>query len=37
VLNKLNRFSHDLHAYVLPGARVSSNGDPKVVPMKNRS
>ena len=37
VLNKLNRFSHDLHAYFITGARVSSNGDPKVVPMKNRS
>jgi biopolymer transport protein ExbB len=37
VLNKLNRFSHDLHAYFLTGARVSTNGDQKVVPMKNRS
>jgi biopolymer transport protein ExbB len=37
VLNRLNRFSHDLHAYLLTGARVSGNGDPKVVPMKNRS
>ncbi|NPC56623.1 MotA/TolQ/ExbB proton channel family protein [Caenimonas soli] len=37
ILNKLNRFSHDLHAYFLTGARVSSNGDTKVVPMKNRS
>ena len=37
VLNRLNRFSHDLHAYFLTGARVSGNGDPKVVPMKNRS
>jgi biopolymer transport protein ExbB len=37
VLNKLNRFAHDLHAYFVTGARVSSNGDPKVVPMKSRS
>jgi biopolymer transport protein ExbB len=37
VLNRLNRFSHDLHTYFLTGARVSGNGDPKVVPMKNRS
>jgi biopolymer transport protein ExbB len=37
VLNKLNRFSHDLHAYFVTGARVSSGGDPKVVPMKPRS
>jgi biopolymer transport protein ExbB len=37
VLSKLNRFSHDLHAYFITGARVSSNGDPKVVAMKNRS
>ena len=37
VLNKLNRFAHDLHAYFLTGARVSSKGDPKVVPMKNRT
>ncbi len=34
VLNKLNRFAHDLHAYFVTGARVSSSGDPKVVPMK---
>ena len=34
VLNKLNRFAHDLHAYFVTGARVSSGGDPKVVPMK---
>ena len=37
VLHKLNRFAHDLHAYFLTGARVSAHGDPKVVPMKNRS
>ncbi len=34
VLNKLNRFAHDLHAYFVTGARVSSGGDPKVVTMK---
>ena len=37
ILNKLNRFSHDLHAYFVTGARVSSSGDAKVVPMKSRS
>jgi biopolymer transport protein ExbB len=37
VLNRLNRFSHDLHAYFLTGARVSGSDEPKVVPMKNRS
>jgi biopolymer transport protein ExbB len=37
ILNKLNRFSHDLHSYFVTGARVSSSGDPKVVPMKSRS
>jgi biopolymer transport protein ExbB len=37
VLNRLNRFSHDLHAYFLTGARVSGTDGPKVVPMKNRS
>jgi len=34
VLNRLNRFAHDLHAYLLTGARVASGSDPKVVPMK---
>ena len=37
ILNKLNRFSHDLHAYFVTGARVSSKGDPKVVAMKTRN
>jgi biopolymer transport protein ExbB len=37
ILNKLNRFSHDLHAYFVTGARVSSSGDPKVVSMKSRT
>ena len=37
VLNRLNRFAHDLHAYFLTGARVSSGTDPKVVPMKKGS
>jgi biopolymer transport protein ExbB len=37
VLNRLNRFSHDLHAYFLTGARVSGNNAPKVVPMGSRS
>jgi biopolymer transport protein ExbB len=34
VLNKLNRFAHDLHAYFVTGARVSSGPGTKVVPMK---
>jgi biopolymer transport protein ExbB len=34
VLNKLNRFAHDLHAYFVTGARVSSGGPANVVPMK---
>ncbi|OGB30296.1 MAG: biopolymer transporter [Burkholderiales bacterium RIFCSPLOWO2_12_FULL_61_40] len=33
ILTKLNRFAHDLHAYFVTGARVSS-GDSKVVAMK---
>ena len=32
---KLNRFAHDLHAYLITGARVSANGAAsKVVAMK---
>lgn len=34
VLNKLNRFAHDLHAYFVTGARVSSAASGNVVPMK---
>lgn len=34
ILNKLNRFAHDLHSYFITGARVSSGGSSKVVPMK---
>jgi biopolymer transport protein ExbB len=34
VLHKLNRFAHDLHAYFVTGARVSSGADGKVLPMK---
>ena len=34
VLNKLNRFAHDLHAYFVTGARVASGNLTKVVPMK---
>ena len=35
VLFKLNRFAHDLHAYLVTGARVSAvNGASRVVPMK---
>ncbi|MDB5750903.1 MAG: tolQ [Ramlibacter sp.] len=36
VLNKMNRFAHDLHAYFVTGARVSAQGGGSrgVVPMK---
>jgi biopolymer transport protein ExbB len=34
VLNKMNRFAHDLHAYFVTGARVASGNPTKVVPMK---
>ncbi|MCC2633054.1 MotA/TolQ/ExbB proton channel family protein [Ramlibacter sp.] len=37
VLNKLNRFAHDLHAYFVTGARVASGNPTKVVPMKKGS
>ena len=41
ILIKLNSFAHDLHAYFVTGARVSSgsypNGQPNVVPMKKGS
>ena len=33
VLVKLNRFAHDLHAYLVTGARVNGS-DAKIVPMK---
>ncbi|HSV35388.1 MAG TPA: MotA/TolQ/ExbB proton channel family protein [Ramlibacter sp.] len=34
ILNKLNRFAHDLHSYFVTGARVSASGSSKVVAMK---
>ncbi|MDI1270468.1 MAG: MotA/TolQ/ExbB proton channel family protein [Polaromonas sp.] len=34
VLHKLNRFAHDLHAYFVTGARVSSGSPANVVAMK---
>jgi biopolymer transport protein ExbB len=34
VLQKLNRFAHDLHAYFVTGARVSNGNPANVVPMK---
>jgi len=37
VLNKLNRFAHDLHAYFVTGSRVASGGTTTVVPMKKGS
>ena len=34
VINKLNRFAHDLHAYFVTGSRVGSSTDSNVVAMK---
>jgi biopolymer transport protein ExbB len=34
ILHKLNRFAHDLHAYFVTGARVTSGADAKVLPIK---
>jgi len=35
ILTGLNRFAHDLHAYFVTGARVSTGGEPaKVLPLK---
>ena len=34
VLNRLNRFAHDLHAYFVTGARVTTGNGGNVVPMK---
>ena len=34
ILNNLNSFAHDLHAYFVTGARVSVGGDKKVLPIK---
>ena len=34
ILSKLNSFAHDLHAYFVTGARVSTGGQANVVPMK---
>ncbi|HEX7892444.1 MAG TPA: MotA/TolQ/ExbB proton channel family protein [Ramlibacter sp.] len=34
VLQKLNRFAHDLHAYLVTGARVTAGSPSRVVPMK---
>ena len=34
ILQKLNRFAHDLHAYFVTGARVGAGGGGNVVPMK---
>ena len=34
VLNKLNRFAHDLHAYFVTGSRVAAGSAGRVVPMK---
>ena len=37
VLFKLNRFAHDLHAFLVTGSRVSVDAAGKVVPMKKGS
>ena len=37
VLNKLNRFAHDLHAFFVTGARVRGGNPSRVVPMKKGS
>ena len=34
IVSRLNRFGHDLHAYFVTGARVTSDGTGNVVPMK---
>lgn len=34
VLHQLNRFAHDLHAYLVTGARVSAGADGKVLALK---
>ena len=34
VLHKLNRFAHDLHAYLVTGSRVASGSPSRVVAMK---
>ncbi|NML84907.1 MAG: hypothetical protein HHJ19_04465, partial [Polaromonas sp.] len=37
VTGKLNRFAHDLHAYFVTGARVSTTAPANVVAMKKGS
>jgi biopolymer transport protein ExbB len=37
ILNRLNSFAHDLHAYFVTGARVPSGSAANVVPMKKGS
>lgn len=34
LLQKLNRFAHDMHAYFVTGARVSAGGSANVLPIK---
>ena len=34
ILSKLNSFAHDLHAYFVTGARVSTSGQANVLPIK---
>ena len=34
VLQKLNRFAYDMHAYFVTGARVSASGSAKMLPLK---
>lgn len=37
VLQKLNRFAHDMHAYFVTGARVSAGSSAKVLPMAKKA
>ncbi len=34
VLHKLNRFAHDLHAYLVTGARVGASAQARIVPLR---
>ena len=34
IINRLNRFGHDLHAYFVTGARVTSDGSARLVSIR---
>jgi biopolymer transport protein ExbB len=36
-LSRLSRFAHDLHAYFLTGARISTHKDGQIVPVQKGS